>query len=174
MRRGTRFSRSRCQSFLKTAIISRSQIHSLWFCHTDETAIFHNKSRLLAMVEKTTRIRFFITVRKGVWENTSKKKPQMVGEEQNHIPEWTHMCKTLTCTTQANLYWRGNVQPEYVLRCTQLQGGGARTIPLVKQRLQNSQNVWNLKVSHIFHFPKQIKGSLCAHVWTSGVHCLLL
>lgn len=49
-------------------------------------------------------------------------------------------------------------------------GGGVQTIPLVKQRLQNSQNVWNSKVSHIFHLPKQIKGSLCAHVFKSGGH----
>lgn len=43
------------------------------FCHTDETNIFHNKSWLLVLVQKTTHIRIFTTVRKGVWENTSKK-----------------------------------------------------------------------------------------------------
>lgn len=53
-------------------------------------------------------------------------------------------------------------------------GGGVQTIPLVKQRLQNSQNVWNSKVSDIVHWPERIKGSLCAHMWKSGVHQLPL
>lgn len=43
-------------------------------------------------------------------------------------------------------------------------GGGAQTIPLVKQRLQNSQNVWNPEASRIFRLPKQIRSSLRAHV----------
>lgn len=41
-------------------------------------------------------------------------------------------------------------------------GGGAQTVPLVKQRLQNSQNVWNPDASRIFRLPKQIRSS--AHV----------
>lgn len=92
------------------------------FCHTDETAIFHNKSRLLAIVKKTTRIRFFITVRKGLWENTSKKKATDGGRRTKpHSWVNTHV-QTLTCTTQANLCWRGNVRSEYVLRCTRVWG----------------------------------------------------
>lgn len=35
-------------------------------------------------------------------------------------------------------------------------GGGVQTIPLVKQRQRNLQNVWNSPVSHIVHLPEQI------------------
>lgn len=48
-------------------------------------------------------------------------------------------------------------------------GGGAQTIPLVKQRLQNSQNVWNPDASRIFRLPKQIRSSPRAHMWKTGV-----
>lgn len=77
----------------------------------------------------------------------------MAGWEQNRIPEWTHMCKT---SETRNLCWNGN------MLCETRVGVGSRLSPLVKQWLQNSQNVWN---SNIHCLPKQIKGSLCAHVW---------
>lgn len=121
----------------------------------DETNIFHNKSGLLILAQKTTHIGLFITVSKGVWENTSKEKPQMAGKEQNHIPEWTHMCKSSHAQRQIFL---GEGTCSLNTSCEAVSyGGGAPTIP---QRLQNSQNVWNSEVSHIFHLPKQIRGRL--------------
>lgn len=48
-------------------------------------------------------------------------------------------------------------------------GGGSQTIPLVKQWLQNSQNVWNPGAAHFFRLPKQIRSSLCVHMWKTGV-----
>lgn len=53
-------------------------------------------------------------------------------------------------------------------------GGGAQTIPLVKQRLQNSRNVWNPDASRIFRLPKQIRSGLRAQMWKTGVFQQLL
>lgn len=68
------------------------------------------------------------------------------------------------CTEGKELGWRRNMQPECV-SCDALgHGGGAQTVPLVKQRLQNSQNVWNSPESHIVRLPKQIKAAACEHM----------
>lgn len=135
--------------------------------------VFHNRSWLLAIAKKTTHTRFFITVRKGLWENTSKKSHRWRVKNKNHIPEWTHMCKPSHAQHRQIFTEEGTFSLN--MSCDALSyGGGVQTIPLVKQRLRNSQNVWNSTVSHIFHLPKQIKGSLCAHVWKSRVRYLLL
>lgn len=152
------FSWSRCQSFLrgKTAITLHIQIHSFWFCHSDETGIFHNKSSRYSQ-NNTFWLVFFHNSKKRSLGKYLKEKPQMAGKEQNHIPvESTHMCKPL------HAQHRQNIQSEYVLWCTQIWGGVQ--ILLVKQRLQNSQNVWNPEASPIIHLPNHIKGTLCARV----------
>lgn len=56
------------------------------------------------------------------------------------------------------------MQPECVSCDALSHGGGAQTVPLVKQRLQNSQNVWNSPESHIVRLPKQIKAAACEHM----------
>lgn len=94
------FSWSRCQNFLrgKTAIILHIQIHSLWFCHSDKTGIFHNKSSRYS--QNNTLVFFHNSKKRGLGKYL-KEKPQMAGKEQNHIPvESTHV-QTLTCPTQA-------------------------------------------------------------------------
>lgn len=105
----------------------------------------------------------------ALWENTSKLKPHMVHYKQQplqkktHILERAHMCKPSHVEqTEAGSFSMSRNALSY-------GGGGAQTIPLVKQWLQNSQNVWNPKASHIFHLPKQIRSSLCVHMWKTGV-----
>lgn len=112
----------------------------------------------------------YFTAWKERWENTSKLKPHMVHYKQHppprkkaHILERTHMCKPSHVEqTEAGSFGMSRNALSY-------GGGGAQTIPLVKQWLQNSRNVWNPEASHIFHLPKQIHSSLCAHMWKTGV-----
>lgn len=105
-------------------------------------------------------------MRKGVWENTSKKshrwrvknKTTFLSEHTCANPHMHNTGKSLEGTFSLNM------------SCDALSyGGGVQTIPLVKQRLQNSQNVWNSQsVSHLLLAQTNQSQVVCTCVGVTG------